>query len=170
MGLPSDIVSDRDSRFISHLWQELTKHLGINLLMSTAFHPQANGQQDDWAELLLLAEHAYNTAVSETTKTSPFFANYGYQETQWIRPAASEANFTNPASELHWESQWHRECPRSLSRIARSLNEAEKHRGCPRSLSGIARSLNEAEKHRGGLGPLSRIAGSLEEASGIEDA
>jgi hypothetical protein len=35
------------------------------------------------AELLLLAEHAYNTAVSETTKTSPFFANYGHQpETQ----------------------------------------------------------------------------------------
>jgi hypothetical protein len=113
-------VADRDIRFTSHLWQELTKHLGINLSMSTVFHPQADGQterinaileqylrhfcafqQDDWAELLPLAEHAYNTAVSETTKMSPFFANYGYQpETQWIRPAASEANFTNPASEL----------------------------------------------------------------------
>jgi hypothetical protein len=62
------------------------------------------------AELLPLAEHAYNTAVSETTKMSPFFANYGYQpETQWIRHAASEANFTNPASELllaRWEVFW----------------------------------------------------------------
>jgi hypothetical protein len=128
-GLPSDIVSDRDTRFTSHFWQELTSHLGIQLSMSTAFHPQADGQterinavleqylrhfcgfqQDDWAELLPLAEHAYNTAVSETTKMSPFFANYGYQpETQWIRPAASEANFTNPASEMllaRWKGIW----------------------------------------------------------------
>jgi hypothetical protein len=97
-GLPSDIVSDRDTRFTSHFWQELTKHLSISLSMSTAFHPQADGQtkhinaileqylrpfcsfqQDDWSEVLPLAEHAYNTAVSETTKMSPFFANYGYQ-------------------------------------------------------------------------------------------
>jgi transposase InsO family protein len=122
-------VSDRDTRFTSHFWQELTKHLGIHVSMSTAFHSQADGQterinaileqyvrhfcafqQDDWAELLPLAEHAYNTAVSETIKMSPFFANYGYQpETQWIRPAASEANFINPASELllaRWKGIW----------------------------------------------------------------
>jgi hypothetical protein len=127
--LPSDIVSNRDTRFTSHFWKELTSHLGIDLSMSTAFHPQADGQterinavleqylrhfcgfqQDDWAELLPLAEHTYNTAVSETTKASPFFANYGYQpETQWIRPAASEANFSNPASEkllARWKGIW----------------------------------------------------------------
>jgi hypothetical protein len=107
-GLPSNIVADRDTRFTSHFWQELTKHLGINLSMSTAFLSQADDQPDDWAELLPLAEHAYNASVSETTKTSLFFVNYGYQpETQWIRPAASEANFTNPSSELllaHWKS------------------------------------------------------------------
>jgi hypothetical protein len=128
-GLPSDIVSDRDTRFTSRFWQELTKHLGIKLPMSTTFHPQTVGQtervnevlevylrhycsfqQDDWADLLPLAEHAYNTAVSETTKMSPFFANYGYQpETQWIRPPESQAEFTNPASELliaRWQGIW----------------------------------------------------------------
>jgi hypothetical protein len=125
--LPSDIISDRDTRFTSRFWQELTKHLGIKLSMSTAFHPQTDGQtervnevlevylrhyrsfqQDDWADLLPLAEHAYNTAVSETTKMSPFCANYGYRpETQWTRPPESE--FTNPASELliaRWQGIW----------------------------------------------------------------
>jgi transposase InsO family protein len=128
-GLPSNIVSDRDTRFTSHFWQELTKHLGINLSMLTAFHPQADGQtehinaileqylqhfcafqQDDWSKLLPLAEHAYNTAISETTKMSSFFANYGYQpEPQWIRPSESEANFTNPVSEMllaRWKGIW----------------------------------------------------------------
>jgi hypothetical protein len=46
-GLPSDIVSDRDTRFTSHFWQELTKHLGIKLSMSTAFHPQSVSENDE---------------------------------------------------------------------------------------------------------------------------
>jgi transposase InsO family protein len=92
-GLPSDIVSDRDTRFTLGFWQELNKHLGIKLSMSTFFPPQTDGQtervnevlevylrhycsfqQDDWAKLLPLGAHAYNTEVSETTKMSPFFA------------------------------------------------------------------------------------------------
>ena len=90
-GLPSDIVSDRGSVFIFGFWKELMEHLGVDLNLSTSFHPQTDGQiervnqvlegylrhytsfqQDDWAELLPLAEHAYNTATSESTKVSPF--------------------------------------------------------------------------------------------------
>ena len=101
-GLPSDIVSDRGSVFISGFWKELMEHLGVELNLSTAFHPQTDGQtervnqvlegylrhysnfqQDDWSDLLPLAEHAYNIATSESTKVSPFFANYGFNpETQ----------------------------------------------------------------------------------------
>jgi hypothetical protein len=103
----------------AQFWQELTNRLGIKLWTSTAFHPQADGQQDDLAELLRLAEHAYNTAVSETTKTSPFCANHGYQpETQWIRPAASEASCTN--HEIAIEHYQESRIPR------RRLNEREK--------------------------------------------
>ncbi|KAH8152984.1 uncharacterized protein LAJ45_03211 [Morchella importuna] len=97
-GLPDDIVLDRDSRFISHFWQSLMSLLNVKLKMSTSFHPQTDGQtervnqtlehylrsyclyqQDDWADLLLLAEYAYNSAVSESTKVSAFYANYGYE-------------------------------------------------------------------------------------------
>jgi len=45
-GLPTDIVSDRDSRFTSETWQEFLKSLGIRPRMSTAFHPQTDGQTE----------------------------------------------------------------------------------------------------------------------------
>ncbi|KAH0612478.1 uncharacterized protein H6S33_008858, partial [Morchella sextelata] len=64
---------------------------------------------DDWAELLPLAEYAYNSAVSESTKVSAFYANYGYEpRTNW--PAPKEGvEWNNPASEVmisQWESIW----------------------------------------------------------------
>ncbi|XP_074299898.1 uncharacterized protein LOC141631077 [Silene latifolia] len=45
-GIPKDIVSDRDSRFISMFWQELQESLGTKLKMSTTFYPATNGQTD----------------------------------------------------------------------------------------------------------------------------
>jgi len=43
-GLPDNIFSDRNSKFTSAFWQNLQKLLGTNLSMSTAFHPQTDGQ------------------------------------------------------------------------------------------------------------------------------
>ena len=45
-GLPDNIVSDRDPRFTSRFWENLHKILGIKLLMSTAEHPQTDGQSE----------------------------------------------------------------------------------------------------------------------------
>jgi len=45
-GLPTDIVSDRDSRFTSETWQEFLRLSGIRPRMSTAFHPQTDGQTE----------------------------------------------------------------------------------------------------------------------------
>jgi len=45
-GLPTDIISDRDSRFMSKIWREFLGLLGIRPRMSTAFHPQTDGQTD----------------------------------------------------------------------------------------------------------------------------
>jgi transposase InsO family protein len=45
-GLPDKIISDRDPRFTSNLFQELGKLLGIKLAMSTTYHPQTDGETE----------------------------------------------------------------------------------------------------------------------------
>nr|GEW05235.1 reverse transcriptase domain-containing protein [Tanacetum cinerariifolium] len=45
-GVPVSIISDRDPRFASNFWRSLQKSLGINLDMSTAYHPQTDGQSE----------------------------------------------------------------------------------------------------------------------------
>jgi len=96
-GLPKDIITDRGSIFTSDLWKETTKQLGIERRLRTAFHPQTDGQtgrtnstfeqylrayvnyqQDNWKELLPMAEFAYNNGYQESIKRAAFFANYGF--------------------------------------------------------------------------------------------
>ena len=97
-GLPETIVSDRGPQFISAFWEHLTTSLGIKRKLSTAYHPQTDGQteradqdlenylrryvswkQDDWARWLSVAEFAANASPSATTGISPFHAVYGYK-------------------------------------------------------------------------------------------
>lgn len=95
-GLPQHISSDRGSQFLSVFWNTLCQRLGIKQQLSSAFHPETDGQsentnqnmeqylraycnymQDDWVDRLPAAEFAANSDVSETTKVSPFYADYG---------------------------------------------------------------------------------------------
>jgi hypothetical protein len=96
-GLPEEIVSDRDTRFVSKFWTRFLQLLDIQKNMSTAYHPRTDGQtervnqtleqylrvycnyqQNDWQELLHLAQFSYNNSVHASTGQSPFYANYGY--------------------------------------------------------------------------------------------
>lgn len=95
-GLPEKLISDRDTRFTSRFWAALCHILGTRQAMSTAFHPQTDGQtervnriledmlrhyvsptQDDWDMYLSLVEFAYNNAWQESIRTTPFMLNYG---------------------------------------------------------------------------------------------
>ena len=95
-GLPESVVSDRGPQFAAELTKELNRMLGIKMKLSTAFHPQMDGQmermnqeleqylwffiehrQKDWPEWLAAAEFAINNKVHTATKVSPFRANYG---------------------------------------------------------------------------------------------
>jgi transposase InsO family protein len=104
-GLPTTVVSDRGPQFVALFWKHLTRRLRIKTLLSTAYHPETDGQterlnaileqylrayvaylQDDWADWLPLAEFAANSARSESTKVSPFFANYGFHPRMGFEP------------------------------------------------------------------------------------
>ncbi|KAI1869633.1 uncharacterized protein JN550_005614 [Neoarthrinium moseri] len=96
-GLPDEIISDRDKLFTSKFWKSLMARLGTNHKLSTAYHPQTDGQtermnqtleqylrcyinyeQDNWVELLPIAQFAYNSSETESIGTTPFYANYGF--------------------------------------------------------------------------------------------
>jgi hypothetical protein len=96
-GIPRRLISDRDSKFTSNFWTSLVKLYDVRLALSTAYHPQSDGQterlnrtlqqmlrayvsadQSNWDEVLMVAEFAYNSAVTQTTGYSPFFLNYGF--------------------------------------------------------------------------------------------
>ncbi|KIN98932.1 hypothetical protein M404DRAFT_30899 [Pisolithus tinctorius Marx 270] len=79
-GVLAHVTSDQGLEFVSHFFQSLGKALDMHLHFTSGYHPKVycNYQQDNWADLLPLAEFAYNNAPSTTTSVSPFFANKGY--------------------------------------------------------------------------------------------
>ena len=96
-GFPDDIISDRGPVFRSNFWRSLLDKFQVKTKLSSAFHPQTDGQtervnqileqylrgyicfsQDNWSYLLPFAEFAYNNSVSSSTSFSPFYANYGF--------------------------------------------------------------------------------------------
>jgi len=108
-GMPSRIVSDRDTLFTSTFWQKLNELTGTELRMSTSFHPQTDGiteranrtitqmlrqcvtpDQRDWAIKLPAIEFAINSASSASRKEPPFVLIYGRQPPSMIWNAQSE--------------------------------------------------------------------------------
>ncbi len=125
-GLPDRIVSDRGSEFASKLWKEVLRRLSVARDLSTAFHPQTDGQterinqtlehfirnycnyqQDNWSNLLSMAEFSYNNSRHSATGVSPFFALYGYNPRFEVQgPFANTESTSGTSMANTWQSHW----------------------------------------------------------------
>lgn len=95
-GFPKALISDRDTRFTSAYWKAFNEALGIASHMSTAFHPETDGQtermnrtieemlrayvndkHDNWDDSLPSLELAYNNSRQASSKFTPYYLNHG---------------------------------------------------------------------------------------------
>ena len=117
-GLPRSMVSDRGRAFVSHFWRRYCERYGIGIKLSSAHHPETDGQteivnkalknylrsyinyaQDDWVDWLPDAEFAANNFVSQSTGMTPFFANHGYHPRTGAEPPGTYEATTNAEME-----------------------------------------------------------------------
>jgi hypothetical protein len=111
-GIPKSIISDRDKLFTSNFWQTFLAEAGVKRKLSTAYHPETDGQtertnrtlkqylrtycnfkQDNWVSLLPMAQLAYNNKIAESTGESPYYALHGKH------PNLFERNFPSVKAE-----------------------------------------------------------------------
>jgi hypothetical protein len=96
-GLPTSIISDRDTRFLGDFWTGLWRMMDTKLKRRTSFHPQidrhtevvnrtwvlflrgyCNKNPKLWYEMIPYVQHAYNQVVHSSTQCSPFETCFGY--------------------------------------------------------------------------------------------
>ena len=156
-GLPSSIVSDRGPQFVSAVWKSLCKLLRINAKLSTAFHPETDGQseianqemerhlwtyvnhfQNNWVDLLPMAKFAANANPSSTTKIPPFQATRGYVPRMSFDPV-----------DLSEESTWERLANSKARSIATDIEEVWKfvHTEMARSQERQAEAADQHQKN-----------------------
>ena len=123
-GMTTKMVSDRDARFTGHFLRELTTLMGTKQALSTAFHPQTDGQtermnrvvedmirhyvgpyHDDWDRSLSLVEFAINNAWQESIQTTPFLAHQGYDPRT---PLTGGVARKCPAAQAFWDKHTER--------------------------------------------------------------
>jgi len=99
------VISNCGPQFVSGFMRELNKILGIDTKLSTAYHPQTDGQiermnqeleqylrmfvdycQMNWPEWLAIAEFSYNNKIQKSIKILPFYTNYGFNPQMGFEP------------------------------------------------------------------------------------
>ena len=147
-GIPKSITSDRDKLFTSNYWKTLIAAVGTKLYLSTAYHPETDGQtertnqtmetylrhyanfkQDNWVSLLPMAQLAYNDKQSATTGLSPFFANHGKHANTFME-SRQHVNAEKAMVAVEEMKELHKEMARRIDqqneRTARNANKRRK--------------------------------------------
>src|SRR4030088_75586 len=114
-GFPKIFISDRGPQFASKVFKEIATTMHIDQRMSTAFHPQTDGETErvnqeletylrifcalepeQWSAYLPMAEFAHNSRVHEAIKHTPFQVILG---TDPIRVPTAVPRFSAPVAE-----------------------------------------------------------------------
>jgi len=147
-GLPESIISDRGLQFAAGVMRELNTMLGIDSKLSTAFHPQTDGQtermnqeleqylrmfidhrQEQWPEWLGTAEFAYNNKVYIGTKMSPFKTNNG-QDPRMGFELRKKGKFEEANKFVERMQEIQREAKVALVKAQEDMKKyADRHRG-----------------------------------------
>ncbi|KAF7154542.1 hypothetical protein RHSIM_Rhsim01G0254600 [Rhododendron simsii] len=147
-GMPTSIVSDRDVVFISSFWQELFRLQGTTLNLSTAYHPQTDGQTEvvnrclecylrcmigdrpkAWVQWLSLAEWWFNTTYHSASHLTPYQVVYGQ-----VPP--SHIHYILGSSNIAAIDQWGQDRKATLRLLKEHLTQAQN------------RMKQQADKHR----------------------
>ena len=115
VGLPKQIISDRDTRWRNLFWKEVCESMGSKRALTTAYHPQADGQteilnqtlevairafissdRDNWASLLPYLAYAYNTTPHTATKYPPAFLLYSFHPYSPLSLLTQESSIGRP--------------------------------------------------------------------------
>ena len=121
-GVPSVLLSDRDSKFTSVFWERLLELLGTKLVLSASYHHQTNGQVErinqtlanflraycgkdgtEWHRRLPVYEFAYNSSTHHTTGVAPFQVVYGEvppSPLQLVNPGKSRSKAATELADL----------------------------------------------------------------------
>ncbi|KAD3640227.1 hypothetical protein E3N88_29450 [Mikania micrantha] len=147
-GIPKSIVSDRDPLFLSKFWQEIFRSMGTQLCISSAYHPESDGQTEvinccleaylrcfavnqprNWANWIPWAEYWHNSNFQVTTGTTPFEAVYGRNAPSVLQYFPGELRVENVAQELRDRDEALRQLKVHLSNAQGSMKmQADKKR------------------------------------------
>ncbi|KZV31629.1 peroxidase 64 [Dorcoceras hygrometricum] len=147
-GVPRSIVSDRDSVFMSTFWREIFRLQGTKLAMSSAYHPETDGQTEvlnrcietylrcfaseqprAWSTWVPWAEYWYNTAYQTAAGMTPFEVVYGRRPPVITRFLPAESKVAAVGRELLDRDEVLRQLKYNLGRAQQRMTKyANNHR------------------------------------------